>query len=108
MHQLIQRHRHSTRWMVRADLAECVANEASSLDPWTEADFVFCLRSPGCIGHGGVSGVGGLVTVAAGGCCTRPGTGTGPRQPRRLARLGVTTVHLFNPRSVKLRGRVIG
>ena len=39
------------RWMIRRDMAEVMAAERSSFDqPWTEEDFLQCLRQRNCIG----------------------------------------------------------
>jgi [ribosomal protein S18]-alanine N-acetyltransferase len=39
------------RWMIRRDMAEVMAAERSSFDhPWTEDDFLQCLRQRNCIG----------------------------------------------------------
>lgn len=39
------------RWMIRRDMPEALAIEESSFEfPWTEEDFVRCLRQRNCIG----------------------------------------------------------
>lgn len=39
------------RWMIRRDMPEVVAIEEDSFEfPWTEADFLLCLRQRNCIG----------------------------------------------------------
>ncbi len=39
------------RWMIRRDMAEVLKIEAESFDqPWTEEDFLKCLRQRNCIG----------------------------------------------------------
>ena len=39
------------RWMIRRDMPEALAVEESSFEfPWTEEDFVRCLRQRNCIG----------------------------------------------------------
>ena len=39
------------RWMIRRDMAEVMGAERSSFDhPWTEEDFLQCLRQRNCIG----------------------------------------------------------
>ena len=39
------------RWMIRRDMAEVLAAETASFDqPWTEEDFLRCLRQRNCIG----------------------------------------------------------
>ena len=39
------------RWMIRRDMPEALAIEESSVEfPWTEEDFVRCLRQRNCIG----------------------------------------------------------
>lgn len=41
----------TVRWMIRADLMECLEIEKASFDsPWTEEDFLVCLRQRNCIG----------------------------------------------------------
>ncbi len=39
------------RWMIRRDLPEVLATEAESFEfPWSEEDFIRCLRQRNCIG----------------------------------------------------------
>lgn len=38
------------RWMIRRDLPEVLLIEAASAHPWTEEDFLRCLRQRNCIG----------------------------------------------------------
>jgi ribosomal-protein-alanine N-acetyltransferase len=39
------------RWMIRRDMPEVLATEAESFEfPWTEEDFLRCLRQRNCIG----------------------------------------------------------
>ncbi len=39
------------RWMIRRDMAETLAIEAESFEfPWSEEDFIRCLRQRNCIG----------------------------------------------------------
>jgi ribosomal-protein-alanine N-acetyltransferase len=39
------------RWMIRRDMAEALAIEAESFEfPWSEEDFIRCLRQRNCIG----------------------------------------------------------
>ncbi len=39
------------RWMIRRDMAEVLAVEAQSFEfPWSEEDFIRCLRQRNCIG----------------------------------------------------------
>jgi ribosomal-protein-alanine N-acetyltransferase len=39
------------RWMIRRDMAEVLAIEEESFEfPWSEADFIRCLRQRSCIG----------------------------------------------------------
>ena len=39
------------RWMIRRDMAEVLAIEAESFEfPWSEEDFIRCLRQRNCIG----------------------------------------------------------
>ncbi len=40
-----------TRWMIRRDMPEVLEIEAGSFEhPWTEEDFLVCLRQRNCIG----------------------------------------------------------
>lgn len=42
----------NVRWIIRRDLPEVMEIERSSFEfPWSEADFLDCLRERNCIGH---------------------------------------------------------
>lgn len=47
----LQQHRVHIRWMIRRDMPEVLQIEQDSHDyPWTEEDFLHCLRQRNCIG----------------------------------------------------------
>lgn len=40
------------RWLIKRDMAEVMAIENACFEfPWTETDFIHCLRQKNCIGH---------------------------------------------------------